>query len=53
MWATWDMTFIPASLGRFSLSPLFALDTGQPYGASGDVVVGDYVANPGYVTPPY
>jgi outer membrane receptor protein involved in Fe transport len=52
LWATWDLTFIPASLGHFNLAPLFALDTGLPYGASAPVFVGDYVANPGYVLPP-
>jgi hypothetical protein len=53
LWANWDMTFIPGGLGRFTLSPLFSLDTGQPYGVSGPVLVDPYVTNPGYVTPPY
>ncbi|MBZ5587987.1 MAG: TonB-dependent receptor [Acidobacteriia bacterium] len=52
LWATWDMTFVPARLGHLALTPLFSLDTGQPYGASGPVLVGPYVNNPGYVTPP-
>jgi len=52
LWANWNMNFIPTWLGRFNLSPLFALDTGLPYGASGPVFVGDYVTNPGYVLPP-
>ncbi|MHB1044774.1 MAG: TonB-dependent receptor [Thermoanaerobaculia bacterium] len=53
LWATWDVPSLPKWLGSLSVSPLFALDTGQPYGAAGDVLVGDYVANPGYATPPY
>jgi len=52
LWANWGMTFVPAWLGRFSLAPLFALDTGLPYGAAGPVFVADYVTNPGYVLPP-
>jgi outer membrane receptor protein involved in Fe transport len=52
LWASWDMTFLPGKLGRFTLSPLFSLDTGQPYGVSGPVLVDPYVTNPGYVTPP-
>jgi outer membrane receptor protein involved in Fe transport len=52
LWTTWDMTFIPARLGHFNLSGIFALDTGLPYGASGPVYVSDYVTNPGYVLPP-
>ncbi len=52
LWATWDMSFIPASLGTFSLTPLFALDTGQPYGLAGEILIQPYVENPGYVTPP-
>ena len=52
LWANWDMTFIPGGLGRFTLSPLFSLDTGQPYGVSGPVLVDPYVTNPGYITPP-
>jgi outer membrane receptor for ferrienterochelin and colicin len=52
LWATWDMNFIPAWLGRFNLAPLFSLDSGLPYGVSGPVYVGDYVTNPGYVLPP-
>jgi hypothetical protein len=47
------MTFIPGWLGRFTLSPLFSLDTGQPYGVSGPILVDPYVTNPGYSTPPY
>jgi hypothetical protein len=46
------MTFIPGSLGRFTLTPLFSLDTGQPYGIKGPILVKPYVTNPGYVTPP-
>jgi outer membrane receptor protein involved in Fe transport len=52
LWANWDMTFIPSAFGRFTLSPLFSLDTGLPYGASGPVDTNPYVTNPGYVTPP-
>jgi len=52
LWATWDMPSVPAWLGHVTLAPLFALDTGLPYGASAPVFVGDYVRNPGYVTPP-
>jgi outer membrane receptor protein involved in Fe transport len=52
LWANWDMTFIPGWLGRFTLSPLFSLDTGQPYGVNGLVDTNSYVTNPGYVTPP-
>lgn len=52
LWISWDMEFLPGSLGRFTLTPLFSLDTGQPYGAKGLAVVQPYVANPGYVTPP-
>jgi hypothetical protein len=51
LWASWDMAFIPGWLGRFTLTPLFSLDTGQPYGARGSVLVQPYVTNPGYVTP--
>lgn len=53
LWATWDLTFVPAALGRFTLTPLFSLDTGQPYGAHGPVLVDPYVTNPGYATPPW
>ena len=53
LWATWEMTFLPRELGRFTLSPLFSLDTGQPYGVHGPVLVDPYVTNPGYVTPPW
>jgi hypothetical protein len=52
LWATWDLDFVPPSLGWFTLTPLFSLDTGQPYGARGPVLVEPYVENPGYVTPP-
>lgn len=51
--ATWDMTFVPVRFGHLSLTPLFSLDTGQPYGAKGSVLVDQYVSNPGYVTPPW
>lgn len=53
LWATWDMPFIPGRFGRFALTPLFSLDTGQPYGVHGPVLVDQYVTNPGYVTPPW
>lgn len=53
LWATWEMTFLPRELGRFTLSPLFSLDTGPPFGVSGPVLVDPYVTNPGYVTPPW
>jgi len=53
LWATWDLTFVPASLGRFTVTPLFSFDTGQPYGAHGPALVEPYVTNPGYATPPW
>lgn len=53
LWATWNVPALPKWFGRLGVSPLFALDTGQPYGAAGDVLIGDYVTNPGYATPPY
>ncbi|MCM2316454.1 MAG: TonB-dependent receptor [Thermoanaerobaculia bacterium] len=52
IWATWDIPSLPASLGRLNIASLFSLDTGQPYGEAGEVLIGDYVNNPGYVTPP-
>ena len=53
LWATWDIPAFPKILGSLGVSGLFALDTGQPYGAAGEILIGDYVTNPGYVTPPY
>jgi hypothetical protein len=47
------MPFIPERLGRLSLAPLLSLDTGQPYGVHGPVLVDQYVTNPGYATPPW
>lgn len=52
VFATYDLPFVPESIGLVSLSLVQAYESGTPYGAAGTVRSRSYVTNPGYVTPP-
>ncbi len=49
LWIGWDLT---TRLGDLNASLLESYDSGQPYEAVGTIDPRDYVANPGYKTPP-
>ena len=49
-YASWDA--VSTKTVSLNLSLLQSLQSGYPYGASGQVVIRPYVTNPGYVTPP-
>jgi len=51
-WASWDMPYIPASIGALNLSGIFSWNTGAPYGAVGAVRSYLSVTNPGYAGRP-
>jgi outer membrane receptor protein involved in Fe transport len=50
----WGTARLPISerLGTFTLALFEQINGGTPYGALGGIDTGDYVANPGYRTPP-
>jgi outer membrane receptor for ferrienterochelin and colicin len=49
--AVYDLP-VPARYGAVNVGLLQAWDTGNPYGARGNVDTRAYVTNPGYLTPP-
>lgn len=51
LYGTFDLP-VPPSYGALSASVLQAWDTGNPYGARGNIDTRSYVTNPGYLTPP-
>ncbi|HWB29674.1 MAG TPA: carboxypeptidase regulatory-like domain-containing protein [Vicinamibacterales bacterium] len=52
LWATWDLPWA-RSAGAMSIGVLQQIESGTPYGAIGAIDVLPYVADYGYVTPPF
>lgn len=51
LWGNVDLPFV-SRLGALNLGIIQQIQSGTPYGAVGTVRTGDFVDNPGYLTPP-
>ncbi len=51
LWGTYRLP-ISERLGTFTLALFEQINSGTPYGALGSIRTGEFVTNPGYVTPP-
>ena len=51
LWGNVDLPFVQR-LGRLNVGLIQQIQSGTPYGALGTIRTGEFVANPGYLTPP-